>query len=256
MGWQGRILSWLITSVLFFFIAFTYFRKEGFLKGAIKIEYIREGILFGLPLIVHTIGKFVVNQSDRIFIAKMTSLDEAGIYNIGYTFGFLVTLFSNSFFYIFSPYVLERLPAMTQLKALQIVKMSYLYIVSIICVLLITTLVAPVFFKYFIDHRYLNGQKYVFWVGLGYVFFSFYGLFSTYIMYHNQNSFLAWLAVFNIMTNLLFNYLFILLFGAIGAAYATALSFFLIFIFVAIKGNKLVHLPWMKFRDIIKVPIT
>jgi len=50
--------------------------------------------------------------------------------------------------------------------------------------------------------------------------------------------------------NCLFNYWLIKVYGAIGAAYATALSFFIVFVIVAYYGNKLIKLPWFDFKDV------
>jgi len=252
MNWQGRMYSWAITSLLYATTGFIYFYRNGYLRGRIKLPFIKQSVLFGLPLILHTVGKFVVNQSDRLFIAKMVSLDEAGIYTIGYTMGMLILIIINAFFNFYAPFVLERLTNLTDEKKLQIVRLNYLYIVAIIAILILITVVTPFFFDYFINDRYNKGVKYVFWVGLGYFFWGGYMLFVVYINYFNKNSILGWLAVVNVLTNLLFNYLFIKWVGAIGAAYATALSFFLIFVIIAYHSNKLVRLPWLNFNLIFK----
>ena len=116
-GWQGRLYAWLLTSAIFLIISFIYFKREGFLKGRVEWLFMREGIVFGLPLILHTVGKFVINQSDRLFIAKMISLDEAGIYNLGYTVGTLILILINAFFNFFTPFLMERLSASKRREA-------------------------------------------------------------------------------------------------------------------------------------------
>ena len=247
-GWQGRMYSWLITSGLFFLIGFIYFYKQGLIQKNIQVKYIREGIVFGSPLVLHGIGKFVINQSDRLFIAKMVSLEAAGIYNIGYTFGSLVMIAVNAYFNFYSPYLMERLADITEHRRLQIVKMSYYYIIGCVVLLFLILLFTPLFFSWFIDRRYSEGEQYVFWVALGYCFWGGYMLFSGFIFYLKKSRILGWLAIFNVVTNLLFNYFFIKVFGAIGAAYATALSFFLLMVLVAIITQKLLPMPWRHYN--------
>ena len=249
-NWEGRMYSWLITSAIFMMVSFFYFYKKGYLRGKLRLQFVKEGILFGLPLILHTIGKFVINQSDRLFIAKMISIDEAGIYNIGYTVGMLILIIINAFFNFYTPFLLERLVDLTDEKKIQIVRMNYLYSFGIIIILVLITFITPYFFRFLIDGHYLSGIKYVFWVGLGYVFWGGYMLFTNYIFFFNKTKILGWLAVINVVTNLLFNYLFIKWVGAIGAAYATALSFFLVFLIIAYQANRLVRLPWFDFKKI------
>jgi O-antigen/teichoic acid export membrane protein len=252
-GWEGRIYSWLIASTLLFIIGAFYFYKQGFLKGNIKLKYIKEGIQFGSPLILHSLGKFVVNQSDRIFIAKMVSISAAGVYSIGYTIGSLVMILVNAYFNFYTPFLMERLSDITEEKKLQIVKMGYLYGIACILVLILIVFLTPVFFRLFIASNYFEGSHYPFWVALGYCFWGGYMLFSGFIFFFKKNRILGWLAVFNIGTNLLFNYLFIKIFGAIGAAYATALSFFLLFILLVIIVRRFMPLPWFSYRKIRSV---
>ena len=254
-SWEGRIYSWLIATALFVIVGAVYFYRQGFLKGAVKIKYIGEGIAFGSPLILHGLGKFVVNQSDRIFIAKMVSISEAGIYSIGYTVGSLVMIGVNAYFNFYSPFLMERLADITEEKKLQIVKLAYLYAIGCVLVLVLIFFLSPVFFKTFIAHNYYEGTRYVFWVALGYCFWGGYMLFSGFIFFFKKNKILGWLAVFNIVTNLLFNYVFIKMFGAIGAAYATALSFFLLFVIIAVIVGRLMPLPWLSYQKIRNVKL-
>jgi O-antigen/teichoic acid export membrane protein len=254
--WQGRIYSSLITTSLFFCISLVYFYKQGFIKMAIRFQYIKEGLIFGAPLILHELGKFVVNQSDRLFIVKMVSLSEAGIYNIGYTVGSMVMLIINAYFNYYSPFLMERLSDLTDDRKLQIVKMSYLYALGCMVMLLCILLFSSLFFKWFIDVRYASGKSYVFWVALGYIFWGTYMLFTGFVSFYKRTRILGWLALFNILTNLGFNYLFIKAFGAIGAAYATALSFLLLCIIIGYKANQLVSLPWFDFKKIKAVEIS
>jgi O-antigen/teichoic acid export membrane protein len=248
LGWEGRIYSWLITSIFVLLFSIFYFKKENLLSFSIKYSYIKSGIVFGAPLILHNVGKFVISQSDRIFIVKMLSIQEAGIYNIGYTVGSLIMIVINAFFSFYTPYLMEGLSDLSDKRKFEIVRVNYVYIFGILVILAVMSSLAPIFFRLFIDPRYIGGVRYVFWIGLGYVFWGGYMMFALYITYYNKNKILAYLALFNVASNLLFNYVFIKNYGAIGAAYATALSFFLLFIIIAFIVSKMVHLPWFKFK--------
>lgn len=254
-GWEGRMYSWLIAVGLTFIVCNFYFYQQGFLKGKFRLKYFKEGVRFGSPLILHSLGKFVVNQSDRIFIAKMVGVSAVGMYSIGYTVGSLVMILVNAFFNFYSPYLMERLSDFTQQKKLQIVKMAYLYGLGCLVVLVLVLFLTPVFFNLFIAHTFSNAVPYVFWVALGYCFWGGYMLFSGLIFFLKKSMILGWLAIFNIGTNLLFNYFFIKAFGPIGAAYATALSFFLLFVVIAVIVNRLVILPWFRYREIKEVEL-
>lgn len=246
MGWKGRVLSWIVTSVLFTIISFLYFYRNKLLTFRIQWKYVRASIVFGAPLIFHTLGKFVVNQSDRLFISKMVSLKEAGIYSVGYTVGTVMLIGATALSNIASPFIMERLREPNADKERQIRRFTYLCIGGLLLILLIMNVLSPIFFRYFMDSRYLEGSTYVFWVSLGYLFWGIYMFFSSYIYYYKRTNYLIWLAIVNIITNLAFNYYFIMKYGGIGAAYATALSFLINL--VLLMGKIFQMLPWFRFH--------
>ena len=103
MHWEGRIQSALYTALLFTLVSVFFYRKWKLLSWDIRRKFIGQAILFGTPLIMHQIGKFVINQSDRLFLAKMVSVEEMGIYSVGYQVGTIVLILVTAFSNFFSP---------------------------------------------------------------------------------------------------------------------------------------------------------
>jgi O-antigen/teichoic acid export membrane protein len=253
MGWEGRLLAWIISVTFSFIIGTIYFYREGFVIAAFNPKYFYSSILFGAPLILHTVGKFIINQSDRIFITKMVSLDEAGVYSIGYQVGIAILLFVNAAGNFFQPYLFERLTKNDSASKLQIVKTTYLLILLFVAALIVLTIFSPILFSWFIDERYAAGVQYVFWVGLSYLFWGVYTLMTGYIFYSGQSQYLGKLAILNIVLNGILNYVFISNFGAMGAAYATCISFFIIALLVSYKANRIYPMPWKSFKELLHI---
>jgi O-antigen/teichoic acid export membrane protein len=251
MGWKGRILSWMLTTFLYSGIAIWYFHGHRLLSWAIKLHYIKRGIIFGAPLILHTLGKFIVNQSDRLFIAKMISVDEAGIYSIGYTLGTVILILSTAFSNMMGPLVMDRLKVFSEKGRLEIVRLSYAGIGVLIAGVALLQIITPFLFKYLIARSYSNGAPYVFWVSLGYFFWGIYLIFVNYIFYYKKNGFLGWMAIVNVVVNIALNLWLIPMMGGLGAALATAISFFIIMVLVVWYATRLVSLPWFEFSRII-----
>ena len=61
------------------------------------------------------IGKFVINQSDRLFLAKMVSVEEMGIYSVGYQVGTIVLILVTAFSNFFSPFLFPNYPFLSDL---------------------------------------------------------------------------------------------------------------------------------------------
>lgn len=247
-GWEGRLYAWLISSLVLFLAGFIYFRKQYLLSFSISKKYIRTALLFGLPLILHVVGKFVINQSDRVFITKMVSIDEAGIYNIGYQVGMIMLLLVNAMGNFMQPFLFERLASLTESAKRQIVKTSYVIIGTLLIILVVITVATPTFFTWLVDESYAKGTRYVFWVGLSYFFWGVYIIFAGYIFYSGKTGILGVLAIVNVVLNILLNYFLIKAFGPMGAAYATCISFFVVSVIIVWKANRLYPLPWLRFN--------
>lgn len=244
MGWKGRILSWLFTTILFSLASFYIFYKEQLLTRNIKKKHMKSAIVYGYPLIAHEMGKYAINQSDRLFIAKMVSVAEAGIYNIGYTVGSMIMIFANALSNYFNPIMMESLANINNENKKKLVKISYLFILIMIAAFICLNIVSPFLFTYLIDKSYTEGMSYVFWVSLSYLFWGVYLVFCGYLYFYHKTKTLAMFSIVNVVLNIILNYFFILSHGAIGAAYATCVSFLIVSILVIIKANTLIKLPW------------
>lgn len=253
MGWEGRLFSWVIATVISFFISIFYFKRRGLLTLEIKKKHIRAGIVLGLPLILHTIGKFVINQSDRIFIAKMVSIEDAGIYNIGYQVGMVVLLLVNAVGNFYQPYLYERLANLTETARFEIVRTTYIILLGLLVCVIVLTIGAPILFKLLIDPKYGKGVIYVFWTGLSYFFWGVYIVFTGFIFYQKKTKQLGYLALLNVGLNILLNYYLIQSFGALGAVYATCISFFVVAAVVVYRSSLLIKLPWFSFKKILNL---
>jgi len=88
-GATGVIASQFFAELLFcFLLAGTTVRTlgMGFHWADVKAQ-----LLFGLPYVPAGVGAFVLDLADRWFIKHYSSIDEVGIYSLGYRFGEIIT---------------------------------------------------------------------------------------------------------------------------------------------------------------------
>lgn len=249
-NFEGRLFGLLISSVLFAFLSLALLLKSGLLSFNTNTKYIKSALKHGMPLIPHSISFMVIDLSDRIFIAEMVGVDELGIYNIGYQLGVVLLVIINAFVQGYSPFLFQMLEQDKHQSKIKLVRVSYLFIISLFVILAGICILNPYIFKYFIDEKFHGGMKYVFWVGLGYIFLGMYKMIVGVIFFQKKTLILSYLSYLNVFVNLALNYFLILEFGAIGAAYATALSFLIVFVVAFYISNRLYSLPWLNFRAI------
>lgn len=245
--WQGRLLGIIITSIVFAFIgAFIIYKRE-YINFSLNKGYIKDALLFGIPLIPHALGGWIMTGIDRIFINSMVDIAATGIYTVGYQVGMIIGLLATSFNLAWSPFLFEKLKENNYSTKIKIVKFTYLYGVGIIALALILSFIAPFFLKFFVDKSFYSAYKYVPWIALGYAANGMYFMVAHYIFYVKKTYVLAWITFFCACVNIILNYFLIKANGAIGAAQATTISFFLMFFMVWTLSVKVYPMPWFSY---------
>jgi O-antigen/teichoic acid export membrane protein len=56
-------------------------------KVALRWDVTKSALAFGLPLVPHTLATWVLEFADRAILERFVSLDDLGLYSMGYTFG-------------------------------------------------------------------------------------------------------------------------------------------------------------------------
>jgi len=99
------IIAGLITSEAFFVLAVFWMiiRQTGFPKP--NFNGLERFLAFSVPLIPSTLLLWIVNASDRYFIAHLVNLSQTGIYSASYTLANIISLFSVSIAFVLFPTV-------------------------------------------------------------------------------------------------------------------------------------------------------
>ncbi len=243
--WQGRVLGIIIASIIFGLISLFIIYKKKYIKFNFNKTHIKDALIFGIPLIPHALGGWIMTSIDRIFINSMVDIASTGIYTVGYQVGMIIGLFATSFNQAWSPFLFAKLKENDGASKLRIVKFTYFYAVGIIVLALSLSLVAPWFLNFFVSKNFHDANKYVFWIALGYAANGMYYMVVNYIFYVKKTYILAWVTFFSAGINVVLNYFFIKANGPIGAAQATTVTFFIIFILTWILSAKVYKMPWL-----------
>jgi O-antigen/teichoic acid export membrane protein len=247
MDYQGRLIGQYFSIFIFATIALIILKQRGLLIKKISKKFIKDSLLFGLPIVPHVIGGVVINMSDKIFINQFLGTSELGIYNIGYVIGATISMLSTSFASSIVPISYELFAKGDKQSKEKVVKIYWLYIFALLSIVALLSITAPYIFDWFINKQYKEGARYVKWISLGYFFHGCYLLFANTIYYTKKTKILLYWSVVNIIVNLGLNYLLIPIFGSIGAAYTLCISYFIFSLSMGIISNKIYPLPWLYF---------
>lgn len=218
----ARILTCVMVNFCFGIPLFIYNRKQG--KVWFNREYASFALRFNVPLLLHYISQYILDQFDRIMVQKMVSIAAAGIYSVAYNAGMIMKIVSQSVNNAFVPWQYEKLER-KQFKELDDVQFYILTMISGIAMVFIAF--APEIMKILADEKYYQAVHVIPPVSLGLVFSFMYTMFANTEFYYNQNKFTMYVSMFGALTNIVLNYVGIKLFGFIAAAYTTLICYIL-----------------------------
>lgn len=243
-GWYSQVVGIFVAGVIFSIAGFIYMHKRGYISLVFDKEKIKSILNISIPLIPHILGGLVIAASDRLFIEQMVSLEAVGLYAVGYSFGMIVMLFTDSFIKAWSPWFYKSMANPTDSKKAKIVKYTYLFIIGLFVLTGIISVAAKFILPYFVDEKFYGASEFIFWVALGYALRGVYQIFFPYLVHINCTSFLAVSTVVAAVVNLALNYLLIDMYGAIGAAYATVGAFAVSASLVFWYQKRNFYMPW------------
>lgn len=247
-GWYSQVLGLIVANAIFFVVAVLYIRRRSYLKFVPRWDVVRSILELSLPLIPHVLGGVIIAVGDRIFIERMVGLEAVALYSIGYSFGMVVSLFTDAFVKAWTPWFFKVLQKPTEPDKRDVVLYTYAYCIGVFVLAGTIAFVAIFILPFVVHESFIGAADYIFWVSMGCAAQGIYKIFFPYLVYLNKTSFLAVSTVLSALINLLLNYFFILHFGAIGAAYSTLLSYALNAGLVFFYQMKRFPMPWVLWR--------
>ena len=244
MGWRGQLIGQAIATVLFALLSFRFIYRRGYLQFTFHKGYIKDALKFGVPLIPHALSGWFRTGVDRIFLTTFIGSSATGIYSVGYQFGMIIGILAVAFNQAYSPYLYRKLNNITLNDKLKLVQFTYAYFVGILLFAGAISLFMPWVITHFLNERYLDSKEIIPWIAFGYAFQGMYFMIVNYIFYEKRTYMLAFATFGSGIIHVILSYTFIHMYGVIGVAYATTLSFFIMFIMVWILSSRIYPMPW------------
>ena len=247
-GWEGRVSGMVVATVSFGVLSMFFIFKRGYATYTFSKKYILDALKFGIPLIPHRFALWLQAGIDILFITAIVGVSEAGLYSVGLTFGMIVVIFGRAFNNAFSPYLYEKLSNPSFDTKRDLVKLTYLYFIGIIIFAMFLSTLFIWLLPYIIGEKFQEAAKYIYWISLAGAFQGMYFMVVNYIFYVKKTHLLSMVTVTTSLFGAGLSYILISYFGAIGAAYASVVTFFLTFIFVWKLSSKVYSMPWFQIQ--------
>lgn len=247
-GSVGRMSAQVWTATIFAIVAIGLLKRDDLLCFFVwRPAYIREILRFGVPLIPHVGGMFLLVSVDRFVINSELGLAKAGIYMIAVQFSAALSLIFDAVNKAFVPWLFERLKRDDATEKASIVKITYAWYAFILSCAALAFLIGAEIVTLIAGQPYAQAGEIIGWLVLGQVFGGMYLMVTNYIFYSKRTGLLSLVTIFSGILNVVLLIVLIGQFGLKGAAYAFCIAMGIRFLLTWVVAHIRHPMPWFNF---------
>lgn len=247
-GAAGRIEAQIWVVPMFAVLALFLLAKDRLLTLSWRPDYLREALHFGVPLIPHVAGLFLLSAADRLVINDRLGLADAGIYMVALQLSMVMAIVADAINKAYVPWLFEHLARDHSQDKRQIVRWTYGYFVAALVAAGIAFLVGPYTVALLAGDEYRGAGRLVGWLALGQAFGGMYLMVTNYVFYSKRTGLLALATIISGLLNLVLLVVLVRHYGLIGAAWAFAIAMAFRFILTWLVAHKRHPMPWFSSR--------
>lgn len=244
MKWQGRVIAQVFCDGAFGIIAIIFLYKNDWLKFEYDRSYIVSALKYGIPLIPHALAGWAMAAMDRVFINKMIGIADTGIYTVGYQVAMVIVIIETSFNNAWVPWLFHNLATEDPFVKIKIVKITYIYVATMIFIALLLSLSAPWFMNFLVGKEFHGSIQFIFWLALGKGIYSMYFMTCNYLFYMNRTVLVAFSTFSSAVIHIVATYILVKENGAIGAAQAGIISTCALVFMTWYFSSRVYKMPW------------
>ena len=248
LGVTGRITGNTVAVVFFGVIGVLLLWREGLLKPSWRPDLMKEAISFGVPLIPHVIGGFLLLTVDRAIISSQLGLDAAGYYMVAAQMAMVMGLIVEGINKAYTPWLYEGLKRNDESEKRFIVKLTYAYGVVLLAIAAFAFLVGGPALMFIAGDKYQQSADLIGWMILGKAFHGMYYVVCSYIFYMKKTLVIAKITIVTGALNAALLFILSNEFGLLGAAWAMCVGMMLQFSLTWHYASKVVSMPWLLRR--------
>ena len=243
-GWKGKYYAELLILFFVFIYAIYYIVKNQYYKYNTDYKKLKELFVFLFPLTFSVLGLYLMGTIDRIFISNMLGLESAGIYNVAITMAIIINMIYDAISKALNPILYENLVINQKDSRIKIVKLIYLYSFVCIAIFALFVLILPNVFHLMVNGKFEEALILIPILAIGLTFEGLRKVLEAPLVFKHKVKSLAAITLIAGLINIILNYFLIKIYGINGAAYATLISFLVLYIISFILVVKEIKLPW------------
>jgi O-antigen/teichoic acid export membrane protein len=248
-GSAGRILAMSIAPIGFAVFALILLYRDQMLGFAYRREHVREIVAYGVPLIPHSVGYFLLSSVDRFVINDRLGTGQVGMYMVAVQLVSATGLVFDAINSAYVPWLFERLKRNLAAEKKQIVRWTLTYFLFLAVVVVLAFTVGGQVLVVVAGQRYAAAAPVVGWLSLGWVFHGMYLMVTNYIFFSKRTALLSASTILAGTINVGLLLVLVPHMGMIGAGIAFAISSGVKFIMTWYVAQLSYPMPWFSFRS-------
>ena len=234
---EGYLLAFicanLVTSFYALFVGKGY---KSFRLKKINKKLLRDMAKYSIVLIPNSFMWWIMNSSDRIMVSSMVGVAANGIYAVSYKLPTLVSTLTAIFNQAWSYSAIREDGACDEDEYNNRIFKMLIGIVMMIGIGIVT-FVKP-FLSIYVSDEFFSAWKYTPFLIIGYVYLTLGSFMATSYTVHKDSFGYLFSGLFGAVFNIVLNFALIPLIGVYGAAIATCISYFFVFVFRLVHTKK------------------
>jgi|GEM_PF-401719 len=246
MDWRGRMLAIVISGALVAVVGlYGLVSKLRLLRVSFDMGSLRSLLSFGIPLIPHFIGGWVMMMVARLYLNNLATVADTGLYSVGFNIAAPIALFVGAANQAYVPALFSKLSDPATLDRLLLARVLLIGAAVLPILAVLYGFAAYWFLPLIVGPRFYGAADYVLWLGLAFAIQGVYFIFGNFVIYSKRTSLMSWRADFlGGLAMLIACPLLIQINGPIGAAQASALAFAVSCIGCITASRVAYPMPW------------
>lgn len=246
-GAAGPVEAQILTAAPFAALALALLWRDRLLKLAWRPDQLKEALRFGVPLIPHVGGLFLLNAADRLVINDRLGVSQAGIYMVAVQLTMVLSIVFDAINKAYAPWLFERLAGNDRNGDRAIVRGTYIYFLGAFSTALLAFALGPLAVAWFAGPAFQPAGRLVGWLALGQAMNGMYLMVTNYIFYSRRTGGLSIATSVSAALNMALLILLVRSHGTQGAAWAFCAAMAFRFILTWWIANKRHPMPWLHF---------
>jgi O-antigen/teichoic acid export membrane protein len=253
LGAEGSLTGQLIVSAIFALLFTIISLANSSIPN--RLSQLKAALAYGSPLILHQLSAWALSVSDRLLLERQVTLEQLGIYALGYRLAMILDLIFYSFNLAWAPFYFQTASTDENAPAF-FSRLATYYALVVYCFGLALAVLADPLIRIMANPAFHPAAQVVPVVVLAYVAHGFYYFVVNQLFFARQTGSLALYTTLAAAVNIILNIVTIPRYGIQAAAWNTFIGYLVLTILVFRKANRVYPIAYEKSRLLLSGLIT